>query len=132
MPLAMRRAVHQTIGNSSVFRLHLDRAHFVQTPLGGGLWLVEGNGVTCAFRARVGSSTCRTTVQARRHGLLLETYRTKGRGGAPTNFLALGIAPGWVRSALVRIAGEQQVIEVIKHGYALRAKDPIEVERLKR
>lgn len=133
MPSDMRRKVHETIGPSRIMRLQFAQAQHVRTQIGIGVWVVEGRGVTCAVRGGVGSATCQTSVRARRHGLLLEVYRV-GRDPAapPTHFTAFGVAPNWARIVVVRIGHHRKEIPVVNHAYALRAKQPIEVQRLVR
>jgi hypothetical protein len=133
MPRGMRQKVHETIGPAQSLQLDFDQAQLVRTQSGIGIWVVEGRGVTCAFRDKVGSSTCQTTVQARKRGLLLETYKVnKDPKAPPTHFTAFGVAPNWARSAVVKIKGRQREISVVNHAYALRAMQPIEVQRLTR
>jgi hypothetical protein len=131
MPPAMRRKVHETIGPSRILGLDFDHAQLVQTQIGIGIWIAEGRGVTCAFRDGVGSSICQTSVQARRRGLLLETYRAgKDPAAPPTHFVVLGIAPNWAHAARVKIGGRPSVHPIVNHAYAMRAHEPIEVKRL--
>lgn len=131
MPPTMRRLIQQTIGRARPLRLQFDRAQLVQIAGAPSIWLVQGRGVTCLFRDRSGSSICQTSVQARKNGLLLETYKTKGRReNPPTNFLALGLAPNWARVAVVRTGGRVRRLKTFDHTYALHAQVPIEVERL--
>jgi exopolyphosphatase/pppGpp-phosphohydrolase len=129
----MRHAIHETIGDASTLHLSFDRSHLAQMPTGGALWIVEGGGVICAFRDQFGTSTCQTSVQARKHGLLLEVFRPNEKpGGRPTHFLALGIAPSWARSVAVKIGRIRRKIPVLNHRYALTAKRPIEITQLLR
>jgi hypothetical protein len=133
MPRAMRDAIHKTIGDASILHLSFDRSYLAQMPIGGALWIVEGSGVICAFRDQLGTSTCQTNVQARKHGLLLEVFRPSRKPeGRPTHFLALGIAPNWVRSVAVKVGHIRRTIPVISHRYALTAKRPIEITQLLR
>jgi hypothetical protein len=133
MPPGMRRKVHETIGPSGVMQLDFDQAQLVRTQIGLGVWVVEGRGVTCAFRDGVGSSICQTSVQARRHGLLLEVYKVgKDLMAPPTHFTAFGVAPNWAHIVVAKIGGRQREIPVVSHAYALRAEQPIEVQRLMR
>lgn len=133
MPAGMRRKVSETIGPSRVMRLDLDHAQLVRTRIGLGVWVVEGRGVTCLFRDGVGSSTCQTSVQARKHGLLLETYKVgKDHTAPPTHFTAFGVTPNWARTVMAKVGRHQRKIAVVSHAYALRAEQPIEVQRLMR
>jgi hypothetical protein len=133
MPRAMREKVLETLGPGNHLGLDLARAWLTRTKIGVGIWVVEGRGVTCAFRDGVGSSICQTSVQARRHGLLLETYKVgKDPAAPPTHFTAFGIAPDRAHFAVVKIEGHRRRIPIVDHAYALRGHEPIEVLRLVR
>jgi hypothetical protein len=133
MPAPMRRAVGETIGSGRILHLDLNHAHLIRTPLGVRVWVVEGRGVTCVIRDRTATSTCVTTVNARKRGLLLEVYKPSEQPkGLPSHFLALGITPNWARSVLVSIGPTRKAIPIDQHLYALRAEEPVEVKRLLR
>jgi hypothetical protein len=133
MPPAMREKVFETLGPGNRLELDFDRARLIRTRIGIGIWVVEGRGVTCAFRDGIGSSICQTSIQARRHGLLLESYKVgKGPAASPTHFTAFGVSPNWVRFVVVEIAHRRHEIPIVNHAYALRAEQPIEVRRLAR
>jgi hypothetical protein len=133
MPPAMREKVFETLGPGNHLGLDFDRARLIRTQIGIGIWVVEGRGVTCAFRDGVGSSICQTSVQARRHGLLLESYKVgKEPTASPTHFTAFGVSPSWGRFAVVKIGDHRRRVPIVDHAYALRAEQPIEVLRLVR
>lgn len=133
MPRAMQRKVSETLGPGNRLGLDFDRARLIRTRIGIGIWVVDGRGVTCAFRDGVGSSICQTSVQARRHGLLLESYKVgKDPTASRTHFTAFGVSPDWARFAVVEIEGHRRRVPIVNHAYALRAEQPIEVRRLVR
>lgn len=131
MPLSMRRVVIETIGPAPQLDLEFDQAQYVRTPEGAGLWVVEGRGVTCAFRDETGTSSCGTTIETRRRGLLLATYRLNGRiPHRIKQFTLLGIAPNDVTAVLVTSGGIARTIPVQNHLYAASADRPVKVLRL--
>ncbi len=93
VPLPMQRKLRRNLYGKGSLGLRLDRAQRVQTPAGVAFWIVEGRGVTCIFLDEA-SSSCKTSVEARKTGVFLETYRiTKAHPGRPSHFLVVGAMP---------------------------------------
>jgi hypothetical protein len=132
MPHPMREKIRETFGQIGALHLRFAAAQFAKTSLGSGLWIVGGRGVSCAFRAGVGSGICQSAVRARKFGLLLETFKRAGTSEAPHDFLAQGLAPNSARSVQIRTAGTTRAIPILHHTYEVRAADPISLLRYSR
>lgn len=130
MPEQMRRAIAVSVGGVSALGLRFDHAHFLPTATGGGVWVTEGDGVTCMSSAASGATSCDTSLHAWRKGLPLEVCRpTASPRDLPTDCLALGIVPNGARAVRVRIghATRVRVVQALEGTYALRAPVPIDV-----
>jgi Flp pilus assembly protein CpaB len=133
MPEAMRQKIRDNLNGVAPLHLRFQQAQHVRTPIGVGLWIVEGAGVACIFREGLPASSCRTSFDARREGIWLETYSTsKAHPGVPTGFLALGVVPEGVRAVSVTINGSRALLPVEGGVWAKRARVPIKIQRLVR
>lgn len=111
--------------------LQFDQAQRAYTSA-GGVWVLYGQDRMCAVQARGGALTCLATRLAVKQGLVLGLFIAPARPTElPNNFLVLGIAPDWARVARLRI-GQREIREIPIRGnaYALRARQPIHLERL--
>lgn len=135
MPQRLRRTARETLGGGQQhLGLRFDNAQYVDTTLGVGIWVVRGNAITCIFHERKAVSACNTSVDVGWRGLVL-VIGLKGQNAPlpalPAHFLALGIAPDWARAVRLQIVGgASKTVPVIDNAYALRARAPINVERL--
>lgn len=125
MPEAMRRMAEAVLGGDKRLNLRFDQAQYVSTPTGAGVWIVEGEAVTCLFRDKTGASSCDTSANARRRGLLLEAYRQSSKHGPRRDFLALGVSPKGFAAVRVKIGGEVRTIPIVDGAYGYRAERPI-------
>jgi len=135
MPLQIRQAAKATLGKGQrQLGLRFEGAQYLDTPLGIGMWVVKGRGVTCIFHERKALAACNVSVDVGRRGLTLVAGARDADAGTntlPTRFLALGIAPDWARAVRLQIVGGgSKTIPVIDNAYALRARAPINVEGL--
>jgi hypothetical protein len=133
MPLHLRREALEILGPAAPLRLHFDEARYVRTPIDFALWVVPGRGVTCMFRTVRIVSSCRTTVYAYRHGMVLQTAKpgTSPRS-RPSLFTLTGIAPDWTRTISVRAGRELRTIPIIDNVFADKARVPFQIVRLNR
>jgi hypothetical protein len=134
MPEVMRRRIGQNLQGVGPLHLRFDQAQYEPTPVGVGVWIVEGRGVACIFTDGMPASSCRTSVDARRGGIWLGTYRTsKVHPGRPTSFLTLGAVPNNVRAvSLIIGSGSPTTIRVLNHVWAVRTRASVEIQRLVR
>jgi hypothetical protein len=135
MPLRLRQAAGSTLGRGyRRLGLRFDRAQYLKTAIGVGIWAVGGKGITCIFHALGTTSACDTSADVGRNGLSLVIGRKGKRASpraVPSRFLALGIAPDWARTVRVQIVdGAFETIRVVDNAYALQAAAPINVKRL--
>lgn len=133
MPMATRRRIKKNLHGAGPLRLRFNHAQYVKASAGVGLWIVEGAGVTCLFREAkpFPPSACRTSVEARRQGITLETYRTsKEHPGLPIAFLAVGAVPDGVPWITVMISGSRRKVRVQNGVWAIRARTPVKVKPL--
>lgn len=124
MPAQTRRAVTETIGPVPRFRLDFDHAYYAKTPLGLGIWMVLGRGVTCLFLNRYGNSTCGTTLAARRKGLSLGLYGHKGSDHPKAVFVVVGVVPAGVTGVSVRVGHGKETVRVQGHTWGVRSSQP--------
>lgn len=126
MPMALRRSIAKNLQGVDALHLRFARARHERTPIGVGLWVVEGEGVTCLFREDSPASSCRTSLATKRQGIWLETYKiSKAQPGRPSHFLALGAVPEGVRAMSATIAGSPRTVPVRNDVWAVRAESPI-------
>lgn len=126
IPRIERRAIRDITSGTPEFRLRLNDAQFIPTSVDRGLWLVEGRGVTCLFVAATAASSCSTTAESRRLGLLVATFRTDRDSQPPSRtFSLMGIGPNWARAALVAVGSDIRTIQLRSQGFAIRADRPI-------
>lgn len=131
VPQKTRRAITVSIGRASALRLHFNRALLLPTATGIGIWVIEGNGVTCISSAKDGSTACDTSLDAWRKGLLLETYRLRASvRDRPTDFVALGVVPNWANAIEISINNTNRIVRVHRGAYGLRARTSIKVMRV--
>jgi hypothetical protein len=132
MPNAMRNRISENFNGIGPLQLHFDQAQLVRTARGRGIWIVDGQGVTCIFGQASSAGSCQTMVSANRRGISLGTYQTsKSNPGQPSQFLLVGIAPLGVR--VVRLAikhGPTRTVKVRNGAWALQANKAIGVQRL--
>jgi hypothetical protein len=132
MPKALRRQIRR-LKAGKPFHLRFDEAQHARTPIGVGIWIVEGAGITCIFREGLPASACEPTGDTKLNGISLGTYTTdKAHPGRPLSFLALGVVPEGVRAVLARVASSRRAVRVRNGAWAIRAKTPIKIERLVR
>lgn len=126
MPAAMRGAVENTIGLAPELHLRFARSQLIRAPGGQDLWLVEGRGVTCLFRAGVGTSTCQTTAATRQGGAQIAVSLPPRAGSSqPSGFLLVGVAPNWARAIRVLIGNQRVYVPIHHHVYEARRTNPI-------
>jgi hypothetical protein len=132
MPEVMRRRIGQNLNGVGSLHLRFDQAQYEPTPVGVGVWIVEGRGVACIFTDGMPASSCRTSVDARREGIWLGTYRTsKVHPGRPTSFLTLGAVPDNVRAVSLIVGSDPPTtIRVLNHVWAVRTRASVEIQRL--
>jgi hypothetical protein len=128
----VKREALEVLGSAAPLRLRFEEARYARTPAGVGLWVVPGRGVICMFRAVRMASSCSTTVEAYRRGLLLQTYTSPIPEARPTRFTALGIAPDWARAVSARIGGKSWTIPIVDNAFGAAAKAPIRIIGLSR
>lgn len=131
MPPGMLKAALGVLGQSGPARLGFGRARYVTTPLGVGLWVVVGRGVTCMFQARTAAMSCNTTYSASRRGLFLGVYAL-GRhpSESPSRFLSLGITPTWAKTIHFRVGRQKRQLHIMNGVFAIRTDRPIQMGRL--
>jgi hypothetical protein len=113
--------------------LRFDEARYGRAPTGVGLWVVSGRGVTCMFRAVGIASTCSTTVDAYRYGVLLQSYKVGSAPSArPTHFVALGIAPDGAKTVSVKSGERSRSIPIIDNAFRVQAEAQIRIVGLNR
>jgi hypothetical protein len=128
MPLKMRRKLRRTLGGARDLHLRFNSGHHITTSVGIGLWVVEGEGVTCLALEVRAASTCDTSTAAERRGLLLEVYRSgRSSNQHPSHFLALGVAPNWASGVRLMVGDRPRTLITQNQIYALRAEVPIQV-----
>ncbi len=136
MPQRTRKAIARVLGGTTTFGLQFERAQLTRTTTGDAVWIVEGNAVICLTQASTGATACDTTTATRRHGLTLTVTKPNTNPRAtPTDFVMLGLAPDWARSAIVSqrdAPTKTKQIPVTNNTLALRANGPIQVEKLVR
>jgi hypothetical protein len=131
MPTNRREASAKTLGEPGPLGLDFAEARFGMSPVGVGLWLVPGRGVTCLFKGGIVAATCDTTSNAERKGLSLEVYKPgPPPERRPTHFLALGVVPDGVKQLRVTVGNRTSVIRVSRNTYSMRAEVPIKVAGL--
>jgi hypothetical protein len=134
MPPRLIQAANATLGRGHrVLGLRFDRAQYVDTTAGIGIWVVRGKGVTCIFHARTAAAACSTDAEAGYRGMILVVGDgpQPAPGTLPTRFLALGIAPNLTRAVRLEIAsGASKTVPIIDNAFALRAREPMNLQEL--
>lgn len=133
MPQSMRRRVAKNLEGLNDLPLRLNRAQYVRTRGGIGLWIVEGPHVSCLVRDKLASVACRRSAKARRLGIWLGTYKVnRAHPRRPEHFLALGVVPSGIKAVGVKIVGSKRELTApTVHGvWAVGAKTPIHFQRL--
>jgi urease beta subunit len=133
VPQPVRRAALETLGGASELKLQFDHAHYLLATASGDAWLVDGRGVSCLLDRGGGSVVCDTAIAAARDGLLLETAAHGAKRHVPSQFRAVGVAPGWARSVRLKVGGGERELRLPRsHIYAIRARSPIDVLQMSR
>jgi hypothetical protein len=128
MPEALRAEAEEALGDGGRLGLRFGQARYGATPGGVGLWVVPGDGVTCMFRSPSIAAACRTTAQAYRNGIVLQTYKLgKSHHGRPKSFAALGIAPDGLRFMALEIGKRRTSIPLHGNVYLVESRSPIAV-----
>lgn len=126
IPTAMKRAIAGAVGGVSALGLHFDHSRLLPTTIGVGVWVIEGDEVTCISLARDGSTACDTSLRAWRGGLPLQVASV---GGSPEDrsaaFLAIGLVPNWASGVRVSIRGRSRIARAPYGAYGVRATAPI-------
>jgi hypothetical protein len=134
MSQRLRRDAAATLGRGhQALGLRFDGAQYVDTTTGIGIWVVRGKGVVCIFHAKTMAAACNTDAEAGDSGLVLVVGDgpIPSPGALPKRFLALGIAPDWTRAVRLQIVdGASKTVPVIDNAFALRARAPINLEKL--
>jgi hypothetical protein len=135
MPPRFRHDAKATLGKGQQqLGLQFDRAQYVDTDVGIGIWVVRGKGVTCIFHAITAAAACNTNVDAGRRGLALVVGEgsSPSPGALPLRFLALGIAPDWARAVRLKslASSSKRTAPVVDNAFAIRARGPISLEGL--
>jgi hypothetical protein len=127
MPRALIASSRRVLGDPWPLRLRFDDARFTQTPIGAGLWVVPGRGVICVFMEGIPAGSCATAGEARRLGVVLETFAVDPRTHRPDGYLLLGLAPDGTRVVHARVGGERRQLIVYGNAFAARARSAIRV-----
>lgn len=131
MPRALRRRAVVNLGGRQILGLRFDQAQYAPTAVGGGVWVVRGNHLTCIFQAVKAASSCATNATAFEQGLHLVVglEAIQSRTELPRHFLALGIQPDDVKAVQLRPAGARvRAAPVLGNVFSLRARSPIYFE----
>jgi hypothetical protein len=129
MPAQARWRVRSPLGpRGAELGLDLDRAYYLKTSLGIGVWVVGGNGVTCLFNGETFAMACDTSSDTVRNGLVIVSGPSPAANKRP-EVVAVGIAPNGVHAVrLGRFGASDRVVPVIGNTFALRAHRPIAVK----
>lgn len=134
MPQRRIQDANSTLGRGHrALGLRFDQSQYVDTSAGIGIWVVRGKGITCIFHARTVAAACNTDAEAGRRGLALVVGegRSASPRALPPRFLALGIAPNSTQAVELRTAGgASETIPVIDNAFALRAREPMNLQEL--
>jgi len=128
----VRKAI-ENLGGHQRLGLRFRRAHYLHTSVGVGIWIVPGRNVTCLFQAVEMAAACSINTIITRKGEVLVVGRRAApdRAAQPVSFLAVGIAPNWVRAILMKPIGKpSRRVPVVNNTYGLRARSPINIEKL--
>ena len=135
MPLKMRDEARGTLGrDQNSLGLKYNHVQYARTDIGVGIWVVNGNGVTCIFQDKSGAATCSTNVNFVQQGGLLVVGNANRSSQTsffrrPTQFLAIGIAPDSIKAVRLRVLGHKaREVPVVGNTYGLRAQAPINFE----
>jgi hypothetical protein len=134
MSPTFRRVVISTLGGHQHLGLRFGEAHYLDTRVDVGIWVVKGDGVTCIFEADKGASACATDSVIVERGLEIvvgEGPPSPDDRTLPSRFLALGIAPDSVKAVRLKaVGGNSTTIPVVENAYGYRAAAPIRREAL--
>jgi hypothetical protein len=128
MPFSLRRRVISNLGGRQKLGLRFDRAIYVPTRVGGGIWISRGKQVACIFQAVKAAASCASNVEAGKHGvqLVVGVGAIKSRRELPNHFLAVGIVPDGIRAVRLKPAGSKpRLVKVIHNAFSMLAGSPI-------
>lgn len=133
MPRQLIQEAKATLGKGhQVLGLRFDRAQYVDTTTGIGIWVVRGKRLTCIFHAETAAAACTTDAEAGYRGLVLVVGDgpKPAPGTLPVRFLALGIAPNSARAVKLQLPSGASKIPVIDNAFAHRARTPMNLVEL--
>jgi hypothetical protein len=88
-------------------------------------------GIVCIVEGTRRALACRTVEEFRGHGLPLGAFDPPvDPSGRPTDFVVLGIVPGWVGKVHLTIGRRKRLLDVGGGAYGVRADVPITLQRL--
>ena len=123
------RAHFRTFRSREIRTLWLHTARYVETPR-GGLWVVNGKGVTCIVEAIGRAISCVDTRVLFHTGVVLGTVQTSTQFDRPRSFSVWGIAPNWAKTAQLYVGGKTRMVIIRNNAYALQSHFPIVLDRL--
>lgn len=128
LPTALRQRAREALGEPEQLNLKFNAAKYVTTSTHVPLWVVGGHDVLCLFQGITMAVACTSAVNAYRHGVVLQTYRSsRGESNTPTIFTTLGIAPDRVKTIPARIGKHWTTIPVRDNTFVVASKKPIGV-----
>lgn len=131
MPRRLRAHVKSIAGPELSEELRLSPSQY--SPVGGGLWVVDGGGLTCLVEARSGSLICSGIGRVSQRGLALGVFAPPRRpANKPRDFEVFGLAPDWAATARLRIGISVRLVRVHRNVYFIHASRPITLLGLER
>jgi hypothetical protein len=129
MPADLQTHVRAELGASAA-DLSLDDTRYARTDA-GGVWVFNDRGIVCIVEGTRRALACRTVEEFRGHGLPLGAFDPPAHpSGRPTDFVVLGIVPGWVGKVHLAIGRRKRLLDVGGGVYGVHADVPIIVQRL--
>jgi hypothetical protein len=131
VPAHLRYRAISNLGEHQELGLRFNRARYVSTSVGGGIWVVGGRHLTCIFQAVKAAASCVPDAVLVKRGvqLVVGSEPVSSASTKPRYFIAYGIEPVGVREVILRpIEGPAKRVSVVNGAFSARASSPIEVE----
>lgn len=97
----------------------------------GGFWLIPGHSMACIVHARRAAVGCAGISEFVKRGAALGIFAPpKRQSESPTDYLLLGVAPNWAKSAQLRVGKVARTVSVSGNIYAFESDRPILLQRL--